>query len=708
MLAASLPSGILRGLLTGVPALSVGWIRWFFCLALIPPFVPAWAQDTSSPSEKSSRASDPGSLFLDEVVVTATRSRQKLDRVPSSVSVIKREEIEAAAAENVDDLLRGLAGLDVKRTCGMGSGLPSRLSVRGIPGANRTLLLLDGIPVNAAGTAFMGTNEIPLETLERIEVVRGPFSSLYGSNAFGGVVNNLTKDPAPVWGGALWGALGNWKYQDEGAEVSGTQGPAGLLVSADRRSLGNLFLRDTAIQRTWNPATGAFDVTARPVTNFGYREARGFGKATVDLSRSTRLTLHGEAFQSRLGFGETMYLPAPRDVRAEDHTGLGAAEVASTLSDAWELTVSGYGRRRSERIQNESFDATDPSTHRPLYVYTFTDSRYWEWETQARARFRPSEEHTLTFGAESLLDEGRFDPARLVSDGSALHGAGGASHDLHHLGVYVQEEWTIGRFQVVPGVRFDRSESTDGTFSPKGGVLYHATDTLRFRSSAGLAFRSPTLSELYMPDVSSYGGLIIKANPDLKPEHLSAYDVGVEKDLGGRLTLGVDGFVNDLRDLVANVTSGYDVLYVNVDRARSLGVDSTLTCRAARGLTLSLNHTYQWAVNRLTHRALDYMPRNKGNAVATFSLPAGAWKLQADLRESLSTSRTYGVTDRYGAAHACRLAPYAVTGFGLRATWKARAYVEVKIANLFDARYEETGGYLAPGRSTQWGAGVLF
>jgi outer membrane cobalamin receptor len=130
------------------------------------------------------------------MVISATRTARRLEDVPVSVSVIERPRIESAPVRNVDDLLITEPGVSVKRVVGMGEGIPSDIIVRGVPGAyaaNRLLVLVDGIPTNVSGTPFMILNLVPMESIERVELVRGPFSSLYGANAFSGVLNIITR-----------------------------------------------------------------------------------------------------------------------------------------------------------------------------------------------------------------------------------------------------------------------------------------------------------------------------------------------------------------------------------------------------------------------------------------------------------------------------------------------------------------------------------
>jgi len=687
-----------------------------FFLILVLSFLPVISLDAEEIPPPPDPGAEAGCLTqnavafsLDEVVVTATRSKRPASEIPASVSVISRGDIAVSPAQNVDDLLRTLPGLDVKRVTGLASGIPSRLSIRGVPGSNRTLVLMDGVPMNAAGTGFMSTNEIPLDTVERVEVVRGPFSSLYGSNAFGGVVNVLTRDPLEKTSGSISSSLGNARYQAASAFFSSSSDlllPLGLFLQVDTRSIQNYLVRNSALDRSWDAANEAFVTKEIPEVNHDYQETRAFGKAVLKPAASTRVTLHGQLFRDRLGYGQTAYLNVPQDNEIENHSGLGAIHVESALSPKWALTGGGYGRRRFEHIVNESYSRMNPFPPFPIYERTYSDTVYVDWQGKAQALFCPSASHRLTFGSEVLLNEGRFEPTRLSSTGEALNGKTGNHRSIHNQAFYVQEEALLGNHWVlVPGLRLDRSSANPCVASPKAGILFKVSPRLRWRASAGRSFRAPTLSELYMPDVSSIPGILLKSNPGLKPEHLNAYDVGGSLNEGGKLEFGVDAFFNTMQNLISTLRSGSTMTYVNVDRVFSTGMDSSIIWRPRGGWKLSLNHTAQWVEDRSTGQILDYTPRNKGNASLSASRRFGVFLLEGSLEEFISGARYY--TDSQ-TKRKVRLGSYVDTNLGFKISHQAGFGIGVRVTNFFDAKYEETGEVWAPGRLVVFSSEARF
>jgi outer membrane receptor protein involved in Fe transport len=255
----------------------------------------------------------------------------------------------------------------------------------------------------------------------------------------------------------------------------------------------------------------------------------------------------------------------------------------------------------------------------------------------------------------------------------------------------------------VPGARFDRDASWGWTFSPRAAALYRVSRAVKLRTSAGRAFRAPTLSELYMPDVSSIPGVILRSNPHLTPETITALDAGAVLEPRDDLVLEVDAFRNDMRDLITLLRAGPTMTYGNLDRARSVGFDSAVAWRPTGAWTLSLNHTWQWVEDRTTGQVLDYMPQNKGHAALRATRTLRGIRFDAQVLESLSGARYY--TDS-STRRRVRLDPFAVTNLAVRAGWDDRAFVEVKALNLLDSLYEETGEVPAPGRMVLLTAGA--
>jgi outer membrane cobalamin receptor len=191
--------------------------------------------DTSVVAQKQTIPDTNGRF--DKVVVTGTRTPRSIKENPANITVITREQIASSASTNVSDLLLYEPGIIVRRPTGMGEGGTGDINIRGVPGATaatRTLVLVDGIPTNAAGTPFLIINEVPMEAIERVEIVRGPYSNLYGPNAFGGVINIITRNPGKyVHGGISAGGFDG--FYDVAADAGGSAGRFSFLANGSLR-----------------------------------------------------------------------------------------------------------------------------------------------------------------------------------------------------------------------------------------------------------------------------------------------------------------------------------------------------------------------------------------------------------------------------------------------------------------------------------------
>ena len=192
------------------------------CLSLLVVFVfifPGYSLGEDTGNDKKSL------ITLDEVVVTATRNAKSADEVFADVDIITQEDIRNSSANNIDDILRGLGGVDIRRPSSMGITSPLNINIRGVGGSKRVMLMMDGVPLNSALTGMVQPNQIQLSSIDKVEVVKGAFSSLYGSNAMGGVINIISKkrktdgmEIIPIF------KSGNYDFLETGAGILGREG----------------------------------------------------------------------------------------------------------------------------------------------------------------------------------------------------------------------------------------------------------------------------------------------------------------------------------------------------------------------------------------------------------------------------------------------------------------------------------------------------
>lgn len=558
------------------------------------------------PVDEGSAQAPPEEVFrLDQVVVTATRTEQKLKDVPENVTVLTKEDIQLSAAQTVDDLLRQIPGFSLFRRSSSLVTHPTAqgVSLRGVgpSGVSRTLVLLDGIPLNDPFGGWVYWSKVPMESIERIEVVRGGGSGVWGNYALGGVINIITERPQKR----------TLKFDGEGGTrgtvnldlfASDLIGPVGLAVE------GNYFNTE-GYKIIREDQRGAIDINADS-------EHKTFnGKLEYALSPNTTLSLYGSFFTEGRGNGT----PFTNNATDAGYIG-GGANVKTPGGSDWKLAVFSHLQTFKSTFSSPAPDRNSETPALDQFdVPSTAVGTILQWSKQIH------QSHLLLAGTDLRWIEGETnEDFRFVSGQFTRRRKAGGEQQL--AGVFLQDIFTpTPRWQVVIGGRLDLWRSFDAarierdlqtgaitldqTFadrtrlavSPRVGVHYQAADRLSLRSSFYQAFRAPTINELFRP--FRVRNDITEANAGLDPERLIGGEAGVDyfiaKNLLGRLT----GFWNEVEDPIANVTIGTGPGTIppcgfvpaggvcrqrqNLDRTRIRGIEFELEYRP---------HTY-WTVS---------------------------------------------------------------------------------------------------------------
>ncbi|MBI4379796.1 MAG: TonB-dependent receptor [candidate division NC10 bacterium] len=526
--------------------LVVGALTWLTASSWgAPPPSPA----TGEPEE---------SFRLEPVVVSAGRIEQKLRDVPANVTVLTREEIQQSPARTVDDLLRQIPGFSLFRRSSSIVANPSTqgVSLRGIgPSAvSRTLVLLDGVPLNDPFGGWVYWSKVPLESIERIEVVRGGGSAVYGNYALGGVINIVTRRPeAGVAQAKL--DLGTRNTVDADLLASHVMGPWAASLEAN-------FFRTDGYKIVREDQRGAIDINA----DSSHETFNGRIEYTPSVSSS--LFLAGSFFHEERGNGtplqtnstEAGYIATGGRLRTADGSDWNLTLFSNLQTHDQSFSSAATGRN-SETPALDQFDV--PST---------AVGANFQW---AKRLFHT---HLVTAGTDLRWIEGETnEDFRFVSGEFTRRRKAGGEQQL--AGIYLQDIFTpTPAWQFTVAGRFDYWRSFDASrlerdiqtgavtlsrpfpdrdevaFSPKLAVLYRPTDQLSVRGSFYQAFRAPTINELFRP--FRVRNDITEANAGLEPERLIGGEVGLDyapvKNLLGRFT----AFWNEVEDSVANVTIG--------------------------------------------------------------------------------------------------------------------------------------------------------
>ncbi len=588
---------------------------------------------------------EPVATYREGLVVTATLDEEERERIPASISVIDAAEIEARQATGAVELLRTVPGVAVVR-----SGSPGKVTSLFVRGAasTQTLVLWNGLRLNDPMFGGYDWAFLPTEGVERIEVVRGPFSALYGGDAAGGVIQVLTGRQRGVSvrleggeedyrRGALAAGFGGGPSYFEDLHLDLT----GHLRRGEGELVNDFFDGDEATARlTYEPRSGV---------SLGLLARAADADVGVPLG----------------GFGGT---PTPNQTNRRESREL----TAPFRIDRAEWEVEGHAGWFGSDVEAE--DPDDP------FVASVTDAE--TAVARAVATWRPA---GLAGGGDLWIAGGGEWQEQEASTESAFSSLDGVSQRTR--AAFAQGHLQLPRWTFEAGLRHDDSDRFGGETSARLGAVAALGRSLRLHGSYGEAFRPPTLSDLFLP---------VFGNPALEPEVTASWEAGIDGDAGlstGRLTWGVTGFATDFENLIVFNPPTFQA--ANVGRAESRGIEASAAWTEGR-FQGRLDATWLDAENLDTGEPLVRRPEESASAVVTWA-PA-PWTLSAVGRYVGDRPDLGGVT----------LPSYAVAD--LAAAWAARPWLEpyARVENLLDEEYEEVDGFPAPSRTLVGGVALRF
>ncbi len=538
----------------------------------------------------SAAATEPLSIVLDAagprevVTVTAARGETRLGDTAARVTIFGRDELRATAAPTLDDALRQVPGFTLFRRSGSRVANPTAqgASMRGVgaSGASRTLVLLDGLPLNDPFGGWVYWSRVPRVAVERVEVLEGGASDLYGSSALGGVIQALERSDAPA----------------VVAEVAaGTEGTGAASVYAGIRSGDWSFRASGEAFTTDGYVLVPEDVRGPVDTAAGSRHLTGRFLLERKLRPGAAVFVRG-AF-----FGESRTNGTPLQVNDTDSQELSAGAHADTAGKGAFSARVWYGTQTyHQTFSAVSPDRTTETLTRVQDVPAESAGGSIQWSRGLGAR------HALLVGAEARRVEGTSDETPYAAGRPLpLTSAGGVDRTV---AVFATDRIALGtRTLVTLGARLDSWNGGEGDVtevSPRASVLFRATRQVALTAAGYGAFRSPTLNELYRS--FRVGNTVTQANPDLVPERLRGGEAGIAWSRSdGGLRLRAVGFAARIEDPVANVTLSTTPALTtrrreNLGRNRSVGVetdaemrvDSHLSARVGYGYTAATIQSY--------------------------------------------------------------------------------------------------------------------
>jgi vitamin B12 transporter len=623
--------------------------------------------EEKSQEESKEKPDEKGkAILLPEIVVSATRTETPIRQVASSVTVITRQDIEEKKEENVLDLIRAVPAVDVVNTGGMGQ--LSDIYMRGGK-SEHTLVLIDGIEMNDPTSPGRSYNfgHLMADNIERIEVLRGPQSTLYGSDAIGGVINIITKKGRGKPSFSLVGEAGTYNTFSRQIGLSGGNEKIHYSLSALRYDTDGFSAASQKYGNTeddgYKNTTLSAKVGVMPVSN-------------LDLDFTLR-SIHSKTDIDQ-DYGtikdDPNYLTEYDQLFARTALGL------CLFDGLWEQKM-GLSLSRHERDLKDDKDADHPDDFsRGSYNGRILKA---DWQHNIHLL---EDINTLTAGFDYEEESARSDWYS-----QSVWGTDQSAFDLkkaYQTAAYAEDQIKLADSLFASiGVRLDHHDcfGSKVTYRLAPAYIFHSTGT-KVRSTFGTGFKSPSLFQLY----SSYG------DKNLQPETSQGWDIGLDQPFfNDRLVFGVTGFANWFKDMV-----GYDYdtsKYKNVSQARANGVEAEVSVKPSDPLSMQVSYTYTSTRDKSTGHDLLRRPKNKGGIDLGYAFPK---------KGNVHASLLY-VGKRYDKGD---VTLHDYTLVNLAASYDLCPNFELfgRIDNLFDRKYEEVNGYGTAGFSTFGGVKITY
>lgn len=603
------------------------------------------------------------------VIVSATSLETDAEKVGSTVTVVTGEAIEERQQRAVEDVLRDVPGVDIVQSGGRGGN--SAIFIRGA-NSEHTLVLIDGIEANNPITASRTYNlaNLPAENVDRVEILRGPQSTLYGSDAIGGVIQIVTKRG---------------------------EGPPELTASAEGGSY------DTYIQRAGvSGGDELFDYSG----TFYHESSRSISAAEASDGNSEKDGYEDLFFSTRLGLRpdervdlDLFFRHGDSTSELDDAGGPGGDDPNRELDDRQLFTRAELGLDIApgifKQIYSVSFadqefdDDNDPDSSAPNEIQrsSFEGETF---ELELRNVLEPADWIRLLFGVESEEEQGE---SFFFSDGAfGPFESNFEERDAHTEGYYVQLELSpFDRLSASLGTRVDDHSQFGSELTWRAATALRFPETgTRLHGSVGTGFKAPSLFQLY----SSFG------NEDLRPEESIGVDAGVEQALfRDALTGGVVFFHNEFEELITFEPSTF--VLMNIDEARSTGLEAYLEAELPKGLELRVAYTFTDTEDESTGEELLRRPRNKLSAEIGYQLGrlqmTGAVRYAGERRDNDFSTFPETVVS---------LSSYKLVDIAASYRLTETVKLFARVDNVFDEEYEEVLGFGERGAAAYGGVEV--
>jgi outer membrane cobalamin receptor len=586
---------------------------------------------------------------LGQVVVTATRTEIEISDVPQSLSVITKEEIMNSPDRTIPEVIQRAAGVLITNNGPIGS--LTSANIRGSE-AGQVLIMIDGRRINDAQNAQFDLSNLPLtkDEIERIEVLRGGASALYGADAMGGVINIITKAP--------------------------TQEPYARVSS----SFGRFGTQEYSLSHRWKPGPLGYSLFASRTRSDGYRPNSDYdswvlgGELYYDLPWKGELKVSARNTQKEIGVPGTITFSDPDDRQKDNLTQLDL-NYRDKIGSAVTLNFRGW-----QNIYRQTYD---PGTQGPNFGPSFLHKNYATGgDLQVNSAIGNA--HLLTGGLEAIED-------RVNSTATGVHQATRGA-------LYLQDEIEVARpLTATLGLRYDYHSTYQDQINPRAGLLLRLPGEFRIRASVARSYRAPTFNDLYWP-----ADAFVAGNPNLQPEKAWSYELGGEKKFGDLAVFKVAGFYRDVTDLI-RWAPGTDFVWrpTNVQTAHIWGGETELIFYPWKGLTIPLNYSYLDPRDESTGEPITNKPKHIINAGVDYVTPFGLKSslkgryVQYYVNNTSTLNRDYFVLDaRLGYE------------FKIYQSFKGEGFIS--LTNILNRDYQINEGFPMPPQSLNGGVSIAF
>lgn len=652
-----------------------------------------------APVFAQSRQDEANATALQQIVVTATGFEQNVKDAPASITVVSREELEKGAFRDLTDALRDVQGVAVT-----GVANEKDVFIRGLPGAY-TLILVDGKRQSTRDARTNGNSGFeqsfipPISAIERIEIVRGPMSSLYGSDAMGGVINIITRKVSNTWSGSM--------------TVDGTAQQHSRFGNSGQVSFygSGPVIQDMLGLQVWGRGlTRGEDSFLGGVT--AAREGDLAGRLTFTPNEDHDIFLEG---------GVTR-------VKREASTGETLADTANGTynyndRDHWSLThVGRWGWTTSEFSISQEWAKRTSYNWVPAQDSFMANARAPEIRnTVLDGKFTTPFE---LLGAHTLVTGGQFFDASLTDQNPGRRTGKNEKFQVAQWALFAEDEWRLtDDFALTGGLRMDHHEHYGSHFSPRLYGVWSATEQLTVKGGVSTGFRAPDVRSIAPGYAYTTGGAgcsygpngtcgVIIADPNLKAESSTSYEVGAIWDNLGGVTLGATYFHTDFKDKISNALvldkngnpvrwdedPNYRLWYnYNIDNAIIQGVELTASWEATDTLSFRGSYTYTDSKQKSGDYAgfpLARTPEHMANLRAEWRTPVDGldtWVAANYHGSEIASGARIGSNGRpvvIGGKTGRKYAPYTTVDFGASYAFSESVVMKGAVYNLFDKKVE--------------------